>query len=92
MRRHWRWHVCRARYTIACVSVECLTRQNASSSVALGDAPVFSHDGNRARAASLLTNVDCSWPVGVCMPVEARLVRDSIRPTSVDLTVSTLHI
>ena len=56
------------------------------------DAPVFSHDGNRARAASVLTNVDCSWPVGVCMPVEARLVRDSIRPTSVDLTVSTLLI
>ena len=74
------------------VSVDCLTRGRMHPPVARGDAPVFSHDGNRARASSVLTNVDCSWPVGVCMPVEARLVRDSIRPTSVDLTVSTLHI
>ena len=91
MRRHWGWHVCRARYTIAC---ECRVSDAAElhPPVARGDAPVFSNDGNRARASSVLTNVDCSWPVGVCMPVEARLVRDSIRPTSVDLTVSTLHI
>ena len=74
------------------VSVDCLTRGRMHPPVARGDAPVVCHDGNHAGAASLLTHVDCSRPVGVCMPVEARLVRDSIRPTSVDLTVSTLHI
>ena len=74
------------------VSVECLTRGRMHPHLARGDAHVVCHDGNHARAASLLTDVDCSRPVGVSMSVEARLVRDSIRPTSVDLSPHSVDV
>ena len=75
------------------VSVECL---HAADCILLW--PEATHlwsattETARVQPRTLLTNVDCSRPVGVCMSVEARLVRDSIIPTSVDLTVSTLLI
>ena len=91
MRRHWGWHVCRARYMIAC---ECRVSDAAECILLWPEAThLWSATTETMRVQpSLLINVDCSWPAGVCMSVEARLVRDSIIPTSVDLTVSTLHI
>ena len=92
MRRHWGWHVCRARYTIAC---ECRVSDAAECILLWPEATHLwsaTTETMRIHAATLLTYVDCSRPVDVCMSVEARLVRDSIIPTSVDPTVSTLLI